>query len=135
MSDVEYYLRLMPLAYALTVALEMPVLLVGLSRSHPLKRKIAAGFWLTACTYPIVVLALPLLFDIRHQASNYTMYLAVAETFAPLAECVIFALAFHHKYTPRAERWRDYIAITLANLASFVIGMQIPLEDWIGLRQ
>ncbi|MEX2214932.1 MAG: hypothetical protein WD768_12430 [Phycisphaeraceae bacterium] len=135
MSDVEYFLRPLPFAYLLTIALEIPVLLALLSRQHPLKRKLAAGVWLTACTYPIVALALPLMFNIRNEPSNYVTYLIVAELFAPLAECAIFTLAFHRVGTPRGERWRDYIAITLANLASFLIGMMIPLEAWIGLRQ
>ena len=43
----------------------------------------------------------------------------VAETFAPLAECVLFALAFRSK----GARWpRDYLVITGANLASFGLG-------------
>jgi hypothetical protein len=102
--------RFLPLGYVLTVLIETPVLLVGLSSTHPLWRKLFAGLWLTACTYPIVVLVMPLLLTDR------TLYLVVAETFAPVAECALFYLAF------RNASWRDFAAIVIANLASFGIG-------------
>jgi hypothetical protein len=44
-------------------------------------------------------------------------YLLVAETFAPLAECLLFWLAFG-----KEARWRDFGVIVIANLASFVLG-------------
>jgi hypothetical protein len=102
-------------AFAITVLIETPILFVLLSQRHPPRRRIAAGVWLTACTYPIVVLVLPLLIRERW------VYLAVAETFAPLAECAVFAVAFHHG-VPRRDRVRDFAAIVIANLASFLIG-------------
>ena len=48
-------------------------------------------------------------------------YLVIAETFAPLAECILFRLA----YGASEDRWqnyRDYAAIVVANLASFGAG-------------
>lgn len=105
--------RFLPYGYLLTIAIETPVLLAGLSPKHPLRRKLAAGAWLTACTYPIVVLVLPIL--IR----PYVPYLVVAETFAPVAECVLFALAFGN----RDSRVRDCAAIVAANLLSFGLGL------------
>ena len=50
-----------------------------------------------------------------------------AETFAPLAECVLFRLAFGGRAISDADArpnvaWRDYAAIVAANLASFGIG-------------
>ena len=54
--------RFLPLGYLLTILIETPILLIGLSGRHPFRRKLFAGVWLTACTYPIVVLVLPLLF-------------------------------------------------------------------------
>jgi hypothetical protein len=102
----------LPLGYALTVAIETPVLVAGLARRHPFKRKLLAGLWLTACTYPIVVLVLPLLIAPRGP------YLAVAETFAPAAECLLFWTAFGERRTV----WRDSAAIVVANLASFLLG-------------
>ncbi|QDU95369.1 hypothetical protein [Lignipirellula cremea] len=105
--------------YLITVAIETPVLVLGLSRTHRLPTRLAAGFWLTACTYPVVVLVLPLLFP----ASWRLAFLATAETFAPVAECWMFHLACHAgRDVPRSDRIRDYVAITLANLLSFGLG-------------
>jgi len=89
----EYFWRFLVIGYLLTIAIETPILLVGLSRGHSFARRLFAGLWLTACTYPIVVLVLPLVVpplfaDPQH--GEWT-YLAVAETFAPLAECVLFS--------------------------------------------
>jgi hypothetical protein len=108
----------LPLGYALGILIEAPVLLVGLSARHPLRHRLFAGFWLTACTYPIVALVMPLLIP-----SPRWLYLLVAETFAPVAECALFWAAFG----ARAE-WgkrsmvRDMTAVVLANLASFGVG-------------
>ena len=77
--------RFLPLGYLLTILIETPILCVGLSRRHPLSRKLLAGIWLTACTYPIVTLVLPLLFAPERRG----LYLLVAETFAPVAECAL----------------------------------------------
>jgi len=74
---------------------------------------VAAGIWLTACTYPIVVLVLPLLLVDHSRA----FFLLVAEVFAPVAECALFWAAFGK------ETWRrDFVVIVIANLASFVGG-------------
>ena len=89
-----------------------------------------AGVWLTACTYPIVVLVLPLLFAPDHR----TLYLVVAETFAPLAECALFWLAFGKtEELNRASMWRDFITIIIANLASFGAGEVLNAWEWFGL--
>lgn len=106
----------LPLGYLFTIAIETPVLLIGLSRHHPLRRRLLAGIWLTACTYPIVVLVLPLLFG----NDSRTIYLLIAETFAPVAECLLFWAAFG-----KETRWRDFAAIVVANLSSFLLGALI----------
>src|SRR5215813_9481747 len=82
--------RFLPVGYLLTIAIETPILFVGLSPRHNWKRKLFAGVWLTACTYPIVTLVLPLILAGYPRAT----YLLIAETFAPVAECVLFWLAF-----------------------------------------
>ena len=129
MSPSELW-RFLPLGYLLTILIETPVLRVGLSRRHPLKRKLLAGVWLTACTYPIVTLVLPLLFN----ASSRMTYLLVAETFAPVAECALFWLAFGtNEELGKASMWRDFITIIVANLASFGIGEAINAWGWFGL--
>jgi hypothetical protein len=114
------------IGYPITIAVETPILLLGLSPRHRFGRRLFAGIWLTACTYPIVVLVLPPLRDY-----STTLYLLVAETFAPVAECTLFWLAFGE----RAERWRksmwwDFAAITLANLASFCFGELLDALGW-----
>jgi hypothetical protein len=125
MSPSELW-RFLPLGYLVTILIETPILVIGLSRQHPFKRRILAGAWLTACTYPIVVLVLPLLFESRF------LYLIVAETFAPLAECLLFWLAFDAAQITRTVV-RDFAVIVVANLASFAAGEILNAFDWFGL--
>jgi hypothetical protein len=120
--------RFLPLGYLFTVAVETPVLVLFLSKHHALKRRLFAGLWLTACTYPVVVLVLPPLFA----DSSRALYLAVAETFAPVAECALFYLAFGGKGSDGAT-WRDYAAIIAANLLSFLAGEVLSAYGWFGL--
>ena len=110
----------LPWGYLLTVIVEIPVLVWGLSSRHSLRRRLAAGLWLTACTYPVVVLALPYLV---WEPYGRTTYLVVAETFAPVAECGLFRLAYGAGQ-PLLHRGplRDLAAIVAANLASFALG-------------
>jgi hypothetical protein len=105
--------------YLFSIAVETPVLLVGLSPRHPLGRRLFAGVWLTACTYPVVVLVLPPFFFFHSRA----VYLAVAESFAPVAEGLLFWAAFGSRaYFATRSMWRDLGVIALANLASFGLG-------------
>jgi hypothetical protein len=121
--------RFFPVGYLVTIAVETPILFLGLSRQHPWKRKLAAGVWLTACTYPIVTLVLPLLMANFSRA----IYLAVAEVFAPVAECILFWLAFGwNKESRGASTWRDFAAIVIANLASFGVGEILNRWNWLG---
>lgn len=167
----EFFWRFLVIGYLLTIAIEAPILLVGLSRGHSFARRLFAGVWLTACTYPIVVLVLPLVVPplfTNPEAGDWA-YLAVAETFAPAAECLLFSLLIK-RHAPEAEAvvhdsaiainletaeksitpssenpyqapqiigrgkadgmsphtsgatWQDYLAIIVANLASFLGG-------------
>jgi hypothetical protein len=133
--------RFLPLGYALSIVLETPVLVLGLSSRHSLARKLLAGVWLTACTYPIVVLVLP---QLIWRPLGYLPYVAVAEVFAPAAECLLFWLAFRGPKSgplaPRADNVasrsetttslvRDLAAIIAANLCSFLVGIWI--FQWI----
>ena len=61
MSSSELW-RFFPLGYLFSILLETPILIIGLSKRHSIKRRLFAGVWLTSCTYPIVVLVLPLVF-------------------------------------------------------------------------
>jgi hypothetical protein len=122
--------RFLPLGYLFSILIETPILLIGLSQRHPIKRKLFAGVWLTACTYPIVVLVLPLVLA----SASHTAYLFVAETFAPVAECVLFWLAYgEREQSGKASMWRDFAAIVIANLASFIGGEILNAYGWFGL--
>lgn len=121
----------LPRGYLASIAIETAVLMIGLSRSHSLARRLFAGVWLTACTYPIVILVLPILMNPDASPARHTAYLAVAETFAPLAECALFAAAYHRPGDPsRPAKIRDLIVIILANLASFGFGELAEMMHW-----
>lgn len=129
MSPSELW-RFFLIGYPFTILIETPILLIGLSQRHPLKRRIFAGIWLTACTYPIVVLVLPLLF------ANFSrsIYLCVAETFAPVAECILFWLAYgNSEELGKRSMWQDFGAIVIANLASFLGGEILNAYGWFRL--
>src|SRR5262245_33976741 len=129
MSPAELW-RFLPLGYLFSILIETPILVLGLARRHALSRKVLAGIWLTACTYPVVTLVLPLLF---RNASRAT-YLVVAETFAPVAECALFWLAFgSEEEVGTLSMWRDFTAILIANLASFAAGEVLNAYHWFGL--
>jgi hypothetical protein len=135
----------LPVGYLVTVAVEAPVLFLLLSPRHPAPRRLFAGLWLTACTYPVVVLVLPVLFNGVSRAA----YLAVAEVFAPAAECALFWLAFGGKggkggkgeegekgekgSLGRRSMWRDFAAVTAANVLSFLAGEVVGAYGWFGL--
>ena len=122
--------RFLPIGYLFTIMIETPVLLVGLSPKVWFKQKLWCGAWLTACTYPIVILVLPAIFF----GSSRLLYLFVAETFAPVAECVLFWLAFRNKGLLETADWiRCLIAIVIANLASFGGGEILNHYGWFGL--
>jgi hypothetical protein len=122
--------RFFPIGYLLTIAIETPVLVIGLSARHTLRRRILAGIWLTGCTYPIVTLVLPLL--LINQSRGF--FLLVAEVFAPVAECLLFWLAFDSFAGLKTRQtWRDFLVIVIANLASFGIGEVLNYWHWFGL--
>ena len=123
--------RFLPIGYALSVAIETPVLLAGLSSRHSIGRRILAGLWLTAGTYPIVVLVLPQLIWLPQGEAGYWPYVAVAEVFAPTAECGLFWMAFWRGVPGlRSDFLRDMASIVAANLASFLIGGWI-VRQWL----
>src|SRR5262249_27516753 len=122
--------RFFPIGYLFTILIETPILLVGLSQRHSIKRRLFAGVWLSACTYPIVVLVMPLIFVNTSRA----IYLTVAETFAPVAECTLFWLAYGAKEEfGKRSMWQDLTTIIVANLASFIGGEIAGAYRWFGL--
>ena len=123
------YLILMCLGYLITIAVETAILVVALSKRHPLRHRIFAGIWLTACTYPIVWLVLPAFVDPR---TDRSLYLWIAETFAPVAECALFWFAFCRNKPPspndRKDLLRDMIAIVVANTGAGNVGVGDPFH-------
>lgn len=120
----------LPLGYLFTVAIETPVLLIGLSKKFSFKERFFAGLWLTACTYPVVVLVLPTLFA----SSPRNLYLLVAETFAPVGECFLFWLVFQDRLrSDTRAKLRSFAVITLANILSFAFGELLNSTRWFGL--
>ena len=124
LAELWYFL---PFGYLLTILVETPVLLIGLPVGVSMRQRLLCGVWLTACTYPIVVLVLPAIFF----GEPRWLYLTVAETFAPVAECVLFWLAFRGG---EVSNWmRAFGAIVIANLASFGAGEILNFYGWFGL--
>ena len=122
--------KFLPIGYLFSILIETPVLLVGLSPKVSFRQKLWCGVWLTACTYPIVILVLPAIF----LGSSRFLYLFVAETFAPVGECFLFWLAFRSKGLLETGDWiRCLIAIVIANLASFGAGEILNHYGWFGL--
>ena len=126
------YLLAMLVGYLVTITIETAVLLAFLSRRHSLRVKLFAGVWLSACTYPVVWLVLPPMFP---DPDDRWLYLLVAETFAPVAECALFYFAFIRRLPPdRRATIRDLAVIVLANLCSFGLGELINNYggfDWL----
>jgi hypothetical protein len=130
-GDVDFYAAMFK-AYLFTIAIETPVLLIGLSPRHSIARRLFCGVWLTACTYPFVWLVFPQFFNMQTQR---VPYLIVAETFVPIGECAVFWLAFGERSEwGRRSMWQDLIVITLANLASFGIGEWAREMKWISFE-
>jgi len=128
MSPSELW-RFLLIGYPFTILIETPILLLGLSSRHTLRRRLFAGLWLTACTYPIVVLVLPLILA----RFSRPMYLAIAETFAPVAECILFWSAYGKtEELGRRSMWQDFATIVIANLASFIGGEIMATYGWLG---
>jgi len=118
-----------PIGYLVTIAIETPILIAGLPKTHSVRRRLFAGVWLTACTYPIVTLVLPLALS----AYSRRTFLAVAEVFAPVVECLLFWLAFEWRSGARQKQIaRDFIVIVIANLASFGLGEILNAWQWFG---
>lgn len=121
MPSVNYFQQ-MATGYLLTVVIETTVLLLCLSPRHSTKVRLAAGVWLTTCTYPIVWLVLPPWMS----GHPYAAYLLVAELFAALAEAMLFWYAFICREPQHsAATWRDLFTICLANLTSFAWGLRL----------
>ena len=112
--------RMIAIGYLLTIAFETPVLYFGLGSRYTPKEKLLAGLVLTLCSYPFVVLLFP---SIWNPYSDYGTYVLVSEIFAPVSECVVFAILFQRKKQLSSKpRLVDFFWILMANLTSFSAG-------------
>ena len=127
--EIEALWKFLPYGYVLTILIEIPILLLFLSTHHSYKTRLIAGFWLTACTYPMVVLVFPLTIWSYFGRTNY---LIVAETFAPTAECLLFWLAYgKDPQSTKRSTIQDFCTITAANLVSFLTGILLRLDQYL----
>jgi hypothetical protein len=115
----------MPICFVLTVAIELPCLAWGLSARHAWKVRLFSAIWLTACTFPMVWLVIPPLFEGALTPQSPPWDVLTAEVFAASAECLIFYRAFIWGRYPTAGRCPtviDFATIVLANILSFGCG-------------
>lgn len=125
MSVLPLLTLLMTVCWVATIVIETAVLAVLLSPRHGWRVRLFAGVWLSACTLPVVWLALP---DALPVTLSRAAVVAVAEVFALLTECGLFWWAFIRPLPPdRQATIRDLVAIVVANLASFATGEAVWL--------
>lgn len=105
------------LGYLATISIEAPVLCVGMDRQTPVRLRLQAGLLLTAFTYPVVAILLPL---VMSGVFSRPVYLLAAEVFAPAAEILFFRFMTARKVTAPLDR--NDVVIIVANLLSFSIG-------------
>ena len=115
----------LPWGYLATIAVELPVLVLGLAPRHDLRTRLLAGVALTAFTYPIVICVLP---PLTCAAGCPGWYVPIAELFAAFGECLLFLAAFG-RGGDRRSTCRDAAVIVAANLLSFGLG-----EAWHAWR-
>jgi hypothetical protein len=113
--------------YLLTVSIEIPILLTGMARKHGVRETVINGLFLTGFTYPVVVMVLPAAFSAMG-IDNRVLYLAVAESFAPIAEVLFFRFLIGKRLMSSIDR--DAVVIVIANLASFLLG-EAGLSRWL----
>lgn len=118
---------LLILGYGLTVLIEIPILLMGLPGKYAIKETIITGLLLTAITYPVVIMVLPAIFT-GMGLENRILYLAVAESFAPITEVLFFRYLTDQPLSRRFDR--EAAVIVIANLTSFLLG-EAGLSQWL----
>jgi len=101
-----------PEAWALTLAIEAPILLLLIGRQSPIMRTAAIGALASTITLPFVWSVFPALIPAYYPA------LAAGELFALLAEALIYFRAF-----PWISPARALAYSFLCNCASFILGL------------
>ena len=101
----------------ITIVIEGTVLWFGLGRRYSTGEKLFFAAWLTAATYPVVVLVLPSLMSTSEPRSSY---LFAAESFAIIGECVLFTIG--SVCLDKPVYFKELGVIAIANLISFAAG-------------
>ncbi len=101
----------------ITILIEGTVLWFGLGRRYSTGEKLFFAVWLTAATYPVVVLVLPSLMSTSEPRSAY---LFAAESFAIIGECALFTIGSVR--LDKSVYFKELGVIVIANLISFAGG-------------
>ena len=111
--------------YLATVAIEAPLLVAFLPSHYSLRTRIGCGFWLTACTYPVVVLVIP---NIAYGPFTWPVALLVTEIWVALTEVALLRAVSGRRLFASFRR-EDWVVV-LANLASFLAG-ELFVSAWL----
>jgi len=111
--------------YLATVAIEAPLLVAFLPSRYSLRTRIGCGFWLTACTYPVVVLVMP---NIANGPFSWSVTLLVTEIWVALTEVALLRAVAGRRLLASFRR-EDGVVI-VANLASFLAG-ELFVSAWL----
>ncbi len=107
-------------AFGLTLATELPLLLRLLRGAGSRRRILGVGLAANALTHPVVWFVLPRFFQ------SFGPYVFVAETWAAGAEALVYWLAFRKEGLARAVA-----ASALANAASLGLGLALGELGWL----
>jgi len=116
--------------YLLTILIELPVLICGLSSKYSSLETIVNGFLLTALTYPVVVMVLPAIFTgMAEWGSTVEQRTLPLQRRSPLLpKCCSFDISTAQSLIARPDR--DAAVIVTANRASFLLG-EAGLSRWL----
>jgi hypothetical protein len=125
-ANTQIVWRVLLLGYCLFVAIELPIFLLALSARNDRRQRIFSALWLTACSFPLVILVMPAFIDMFvpkdwHGPVN-TMQIALI---TPIVECLLFWMLTRPLDEPnspqvsQAEWIHDLFVIVFANVLSF----------------
>jgi len=124
--------RFLPLGYLFSFLIETPICSSVCRRGIRSGAECSPESGLTACTYPIVVLVICRSLS---PAPRAQFYLIIAETFAPVAECALFWLAYGEaEQFGKASMWRDFGADCHRQPRVILIAARFKCLRWFGLR-
>ncbi len=102
-----------------TLLIETLILYFGLGKEYDGRSKVLIGCLLSLATFPIVNLLIPIWLNPETMLFAYCW---ISETFAFLAECLLFVFIFSKKRSTKSQLAVNCAIIFLANVASFTYG-------------